>query len=310
MSKGTFQPPHPTKPQDNNGAIYIYNYAKSTDSITPLTFPNWPGATDFHPLGIAFDSTTSTLYVINHRRHSGSVIEIFHVSLSTHSATHTRTFSHPLIPAPNAMHLLGPGKMYISNDHYYRAAQSPLLSKIENFGGFPGGSVVYLDTVAPEESKIVARVPFANGIVDVNATTLAVASSMKPGIYFYEILANKGLEYVTYVRTPAGADNLSKDGNGKVLVAGHPYSPALVGVAKGRVGCDEEGSEEQRRACGCWAPSWVGEWTEEGGLRTLLSDGAQGEKGICSSSTAVRDVGRGVGIVSMLYGKGIAVFRE
>jgi arylesterase/paraoxonase len=31
---------------------------------------------------------------------------------------------------------------------------------------------------------------------------------------------------------------------------------------------------------------------------------------VCSSSTAVRDVERGVGMVSMLYGKGIVVFKE
>jgi arylesterase/paraoxonase len=31
---------------------------------------------------------------------------------------------------------------------------------------------------------------------------------------------------------------------------------------------------------------------------------------ICSSSTAVRDAKRGVGLVSMLYGKGLVVFNE
>jgi arylesterase/paraoxonase len=208
------------------------------------------------------------------------------------------------------MHLLGEGKMYITNDHLIRAAVSPLLARLESFGGFPGGSVVYLDTNAPELSKRVAQVPFANGVVEVNASTLAVASSMKPGIYFYRIAKDMRLDYLTYVRTPAGADNLSRDRDGKVLVAGHPHSPSLVDVAAGRVNCDEEGTEEQRRACGCWAPSWVGEWTEEGGLKTLLRDRAVGEKGICSSSTAVRDVQRGVGIVSMLYGKGIVVFKQ
>lgn len=201
--------------------------------------------------------------------------------------------------------------MYVSNDHYIRAATSPLLSKIETFAGIPGGPVVYVDINKPEENKVVARVPFANGIARLNATTLVVASSSKPGVYLYEIGEDgKELSYKNYVRTPAGADNLSVDKNGKLLIAGHPFAPDLMKVATGRENCKLDGSEEEKKACGCFSPSWVGEWSEEGGLKTLLMDEGTGKDGVCSSSTAVRDTKRGVGMVSMLYGKGVVVFKE
>jgi arylesterase/paraoxonase len=246
--------------------------------------------------------------VINHSRYSGSVIEIFHVSLSTNSATHVETLRHPLLHAPNALELVGEGKMYVTNDHYIRAATSPLLSKVESFAGVPGGTVVYIDTVSPASGRIVARVPFANGVVRFNASTLVVASSSKPGLLFYRF-AQDGvdLEQVKYVRTPAGPDNLSLDSEGKILIGGHPFVPSIMQVAKSRPECDEEGTEEQKAKCGCWAPSWVEEWSEEGGLRTLMMDSGND---ICSSSTAVRDAKRGVGLVSMLYGKGLVVFNE
>lgn len=310
LFQGTFQPPHPSKPHLNNGAIYLYNYANTADTIVPLTFTDFPNAADFHPLGLAFDSGTSQLYVINHSRHSGSVIEIFSVALGdgigSKTAKHIRTFAHPLLHAPNAIELLGEGRMYVTNDHYVRAAVSPLLSTIETFGGIPGGSVVYVDVNHPDEAKVVARLAFANGIVRLNESTLVVASSSKPGLYFYQFAEN-GIDLVfeKFVRTPAGADNLSLDGDGKILIAGHPFAPALVQVAEGRPECDEDGTIEQRKACGCWASSWVGEWSEENGTKTLFRDGG---REVCSSSTAVRDIERGVGFVSMLYGKGLMVF--
>lgn len=312
--QGTFHPPSTSKTVTNTGLIWIYAYTNphlpDSQALKPLTFPNFPHASDFHPLGLSFEAKSSTLYVVNHSRTTGSVVEIFKVSLKSAVAEHIRTFTHPLLHAPNAIHNLGDGKLFISNDHYIRAAVSPFLSKVETFSGIPGGTVVYTDIQNPDATKIVARVPFANGVAMLNASTLAVASSSSYGVYFYELGANHTLGYKAFIRTPAGADNLSVDSEGRLLVAGHPFAPTLMGVAGRRVGCDEEGSEEERAACRCDAPSWVGEWREGEGVRTLLRDGGEGEKGVCSSSTAVRDVKRGVGMVSMLYGRGLVVFKE
>lgn len=185
-----------------------------------------------------------------------------------------------------------------------RAATSPLLSKIETFSGAPGGTVVYIDTRFPQRAKVVARVPFANGVVQVNSSTLAVASSSKSGIYLFNANSNHDLDLKTIVRTPAAVDNLSVDREEKVLMAGHPFGPGLMKVSKGRAKCDPRGNGEEREACQCTAPSWVAEWSEAEGLNEVYrNDGTE----FCSSSTVVRDTTRGVGIVSGLYEAGILV---
>jgi arylesterase/paraoxonase len=164
---------------------------------------------------------------------------------------------------------------------------------------------VYIDTRFPKTARVVARVPFANGVALLNKTTLVVASSSKSGVYFFQREEFDGLDLKKVLRTPAAVDNLSVDANGKLLLAGHPFAPALMQVAKGRARCDVQGGKEEREACKCTSPSWVAEWSEEDGLRELYRDDG-GE--FCSSCTAVRDVRNGVGIVSGLYESGVLVF--
>jgi len=303
IQQGTFAPL--TNTTEDNGALYIYDYATDNAGIPiRITLTGASAPTDFHPLGIEFDAPTSTLYVINHSRFSGSVLEIFHLDIATAIATHRQTFRHTLLHAPNAIHILGPGKLYITNDHFLRAAVSPFLSKVESFSGLPGGTVVYVD-IATSSAKVVSRLPFANGVVALNTSTLVVASSTKPGLYFYTMNKDHSLTFSHYLRTSSGPDNLSLDkSTGRLMIAGHPFAPGLMQVSKGRPECDSEG---EKKECGCWTGSWVASWSEEEGVKTLMLSG--GEQGVCSSSTAVRDGGRGVGFVSMLYGKGIVVFK-
>ncbi|KAF2643354.1 calcium-dependent phosphotriesterase [Massarina eburnea CBS 473.64] len=292
-----------------SGRLWLYDYShpelSDSELLRPFIFKNFASENDFHPLGLEFDSLTSTLYVVSHAQ-SGSCIEIFQLEILSATATHVRTFTHPLVHTPNSIHSLGEGKLFVTNDHYMRAAVSPLLSKVETFSGVPGGTVVFVDLKEPEESKIVARVPFANGITMLNQTTLAVGSTSKSGVYFYDVEpSSHALTFKRVVRTPSLVDNISVDSKGILLIAGHPDVFRLMQVSKGRPSC-VEGSEkeEERKACECIAPSWAAEWSEEKGLRTFY----KGED-FCSSSMAVRDVERGVGIVSGLYEKGVMVFK-
>lgn len=269
---------------------------------------NYTIPADLNPLGIEFDASTSTLYVINHSRNSGSVIEVFQADVPNAVAKHVLTFKHPLIHTPNSIHSLGDGKLLVTNDHYVRAAISPLLSKIETFTGIPGGSIVYTDIRNPADTKTLAHIPFANGIAMLNATTVAVASSAKAGVYLYTLNPDDHtLAFQKSVRTPAGADNLSVDSNGKLLIAGHPFAPSLMQVSQGRANCNLEGSEEEKKACECTAPSWAAEWSEKDGLKEIYQD--SGEE-FCSSSTFARDVGRGVSFISGLYERGILLVKE
>ncbi|KAF1958887.1 calcium-dependent phosphotriesterase [Byssothecium circinans] len=292
-----------------SGALWLYDYSHpelpDSELLRPFTFKNFANADDFHPLGLELDVDTSTLYVVSHAQ-SGSCIEIFQLDVRSTTATHVRTFTHLLVQTPNSIHSLGDGKLFVTNDHYMRAAVSPLLSKIETFSAVPGGSVAYVDVKKPEESKVVARVPFANGITMLNKTTLAVGSTAKPGVYFYDVdPESHTLTFKRLVRTPVMVDNLSVDSKGVLLMAGHPDPFRLMQVSKGRPTCVEGSQDEEaRKACECIAPSWAAEWSEERGLRTLYKS-----EEFCSSTMAVRDVERGVGVVSGLYERGIMVFK-
>lgn len=189
-----------------------------------------------------------------------------------------------------------------------------MLAQIETWSGFPGGSVVYIDTKDPgveEKGKVLARVPFANGVERLNKTTVVVASSSKAGLYFYNITEEAdGTVDLTpsgFVRTPAAIDNLSvEEKTGKLLVAGHPFAPALVNVARRRGSCDSADFEgEMSEKCKCNAPSWAAEWSEDEGLKVLYQGNA-----ICGSTTVVRDGERGVGVVAGLYDRGVLVFKQ
>lgn len=302
---GTFLP-HEKLP---NGRLYLYDYAntklKEDKKLKQLTFVNFPNENDFHPLGIELDPETSTLYAVSHAQ-AGSCIEIFQLSIKDATLTHVQTFRHPLLHAPNSIRSLGNGQLYVTNDHMFRARVSPLLAKVETFSGLPGGTVVYTDVKQPDTTKIVARVPFANGIAELNSTTFAVASSSKAGVYLYEVQANHDFKFKTWFRAPAAVDNLSVDSNGKLLLSGHASALALMKVSKGRGICDPQSDvEAERAACECTAPSWAAQWSEKDGLKTLY-------KGVdfCASTTLVRDVKRGVAMISGLYDSGIMVIKE
>lgn len=303
------------KPEDGweNGGLWIYDYSSGlpdSEALKPLSLKKFFNANNFHPLGIEYEVGTSTLYVVNHARNA-SVIEMFKVFAKAGTATHIGTLKHDLIHAPNSIHALGDGKLFVTNDHYFHARLSPLLSNIETWAGVPIASVVYVDVNKPETGKIVARLPFANGVTMLNSTTLAVGASSKAGVYFYEVTPEHDLKSKGYFRTPSGVDNISVDGNGKLLLAGHPFAPALVELSQRRGECYMDRIQpgpripEDGQLCACDSPSWAAEWTQEDGLKELYK-GLE----ICSSSTVVRDASRGVGIVSALYDRGIMVFKE
>jgi arylesterase / paraoxonase len=260
---------------------------------------------DFHPLGIEVDFLTNTLYVVNHAQ-SGSRIEIFSLSDDRLTAKHIKAIQHHLLHAPNSIHSLGDGKIFITNDHYFRAAKFPLLSKIETWSGIPSGTIVYIDTNQPDTAKIVGRVPFANGMAMINSTTIAIASTGKMGVYFFDISPSYDLVSKGYIRAPTAVDNLSVDDKGTLLLAGHPFGLSTIQLARRRPNCyPDSDKEEHRKACECNAGSWVGEWAEDVGLKVLY----RGYE-ICSSTTAVRDGRRGVGMITGLYDRGLLVFMD
>lgn len=263
---------------------------------------------DFHPLGIEYQAASKTIIVVNHARAS-SRIEMFQLFAGETSAAHIRSLEHPLLAAPNSVLAISENELMITNDHHFSQRNGPVMSVLETYSGLPGGSVTYVkydpkSTSRPIVVQILTRLNFANGIILLNASTIAVASSGLASVTLYTIETAGGevaprLAHYRTIRIPFHADNLSVDDSGKLLIAGHPHAPSLEELAKNSARCN--GIEDQSSGkCDHKAPSAIAEWSEQGGLVSLYL-GLDYQ----SSTTALRDLDRNIGIAVGLYEKGI-----
>ncbi|KAI1338397.1 putative paraoxonase [Xylariaceae sp. FL0016] len=307
--------------------LYIYDY-KDTEaseelSLKRVEFVDFKHEVDFHTLGLAFDESSSTLYATSHR-HDQPAIEMFKLDLTAHTAKHLRSIQHELLHGPNAIAIINNHEFYVTNNNHFLVADHPFLNHVETYLGLPGGTVVHVDIMpqlvdpsSPVQANVVKRVPFANGIEIINQTTLAVASSSHAAVYFFDVTAPTApntaptLTHASKLRVPFMADNLSLSKDGRLMIAGHPHIISLSRFAKSRHVCNDPASlasaspQLQLECAKFTAPSWVAEWTPEGGLKSLYADTEYP-----SSATAVRDADRKVGIVAGLYAKGVMVWTE
>ncbi|KAL8294582.1 hypothetical protein RB597_007786 [Gaeumannomyces tritici] len=320
-----------------NGELFLYRYedAGEHDALQKIQLVGYGGEEsegDFHPLGIEYHAPSNRLFVANHHRH-GSRLEIFGLDLHATQpvARHIRTITHPLLNSPNSIAVVSKNELYVTNDHLFPVGAHPWLSSLETYLAPPLACVTYLklDDQALEptsqadpvlEAHKVARLPFPNGMALLNSTTLAVAATSHLAVYLYEIgpkLADGSsspeiLRLLDKVPVPFFPDNISVDKRGVLLIAGHPHPGALGKVKEARRVCmDALHGSGDAEAAGCsgrkiTAPSWVSEWTEEAGLRHLYV----AHDGFGSSSTAVRDVDKGLGIITGLYEEGVLVWKE
>jgi hypothetical protein len=256
---------------------------------------------------MAYHAPSSTLFATNHLK-DGSRLEVFKLDFTGGKivALHKRTIKHPLLHAPNSMTAINEHELYVTNDHYFPAREHPVLSVVETYSVFPGGSVVHVDIAEEVTCRVLSRIPFANGVVFTDPTTLVVASTNKASLFVYSVnQTTRDLSLRNTVRFPYMVDNLSADSNGKLLVAGHPHAPSMVAYMESRPLCNSEAGKDQEICKTTVAATWVSEWTEKEGRRDLYA-GTEYPTGC----TAVRDVSRKFGIVSGLYAKGLLVWRE
>ncbi|KAI1100524.1 hypothetical protein F4804DRAFT_44403 [Jackrogersella minutella] len=305
--------------------IYAYDYsdasAPESKSLKRFEILDYELGTDFHTLGLAFDETTSTLFVSNHRK-AGPTVEMFTLDLEAFTAKHFRTIRHPLLHGPNAIALVNSHELLITNDHYFLAEEYPTLSMLESYLGLPLGTVVHVDIssllkdpAGTVEATVVARQPFANGVTFLNETTVVVASTTKPAIYFYNFTKPDSasaptLTYQSLIRVPYYIDNLQVSQDGAIYAAGHPHPPSLNKYAATRHICNSpdlsSADASVREECRTTqATSWVSKWTEEKGVEHIYI-GAD----YPTSCTAAFDSKRKIGVVSGLYAKGIMVWRD
>ena len=265
----------------------------------------------FHPLGLEYYTESRTLYVINHCK-TGLTIEAFIVDEHVTKLTHLRTIKHPLLLTPNSIVSISADEVYITNDHKWVKRYQPLLAGFETLAAYPGGSVVYMN-FATNETRKVAYLPFANGITQLSGNRIAVSSTTLLAVYIYAMdPETHALTLIRKLPTEFWPDNLSTDSSGNLLIAGHPFAIGLEKVAKGQHKYDLDGrgeaepgllSAEDAPRSGSWVAEWDG--NDEGVLRTLYVG-----YDIPSSTSAVRDVKRGMGLVSGLYGRGVLVWSE
>ncbi|KAI0881276.1 uncharacterized protein GGS22DRAFT_73141 [Annulohypoxylon maeteangense] len=304
--------------------IFAYDYtdasAPDSKSLKRFEILGYEPGADFHTLGIAFDEATSTLFVANHRK-DGPAVEMFTLDLAAFTAKHFRTIRHPLLHGPNSIALMNSRELLITNDHYFLTEEYPTLALLETYLGLPLGTVVHVDISAlladptgEVKATVVAHVPFANGIKFLNESTIAVASTTKLAVYFYDFKQAEAasvptLSYKSLVRIPYFIDNVQVSQDGALYVAGHPHPPSLNKYAANRHKCNSPDlasadAAVQEECKTSEAFSWVSKWTEEKGLEHLYV-GAD----YPSSCTAAFDSKRKVGVVVGLYAKGLMVWR-
>lgn len=186
-----------------------------------------------------------------------------------------------------------------------------MLNKIESYIGLPSASVVHFD-MRTGKAEVVVRLPYANGIIPLNETHWAVSSTNTPAVFIYASdNETDALVLQKKIIAPFFVDNLRLDRSGKLLIAGHPHPGPLDDVAlnQRKYNLDNDPlakgllPEKDRPR----SPSWVAEWdgNEEGKLKNLFIS-----HDFDTACAASRDVERGVGFVSGLYGKGIMMWKE
>ncbi|KAI1137267.1 hypothetical protein F5Y05DRAFT_388648 [Hypoxylon sp. FL0543] len=305
------------------GYFYDDASAPESESLKRFEIQGYEPLADFHTLGMTYDEKSSTLFVVNHRK-DGPTIEAFKLDLTAFTAKHFRTVRHPLLHAPNAIALINGHELLVTNDHYFLSDKSRALSTLETYLGLPLGTVVHVDIssllqdpAGTVEANVLTRVPFANGIAFLNETTLAVASTTRPGVYFYTFTKSESnssappiLSYKALVKYPYYVDNIHVSRDGALYAAGHPHPPSLNKFSATRHKCnspdiataDPSVQEECRKTK---AASWITKWTEDKGVENLYVG-----YDFPTSCTAAFDAQRKIGVVAGLYAKGIMIWRE
>ena len=248
--------------------------------------------------------------MINHAP-SGTRVEWYTLNVETGEAKLESYIQDPTnLPAPNSLAAVSGSEVFITNDHLMPVRANPILGKIETYGGIPGGSVTYLQLGEDGTSSVttLVRIPFANGVVMLNDTTLAVASSSTASVRLFKInhsseTGSPELVQRSSIWVPFVPDNISLDSKGKLLITGHPHPPSLEKVARHNRFC-EDPATASTETCDLPKLSWVAEWSEQEGLKTLYAGSDYG-----TSTTAVRDWTAGIGIVTGLYERGILTWQ-
>jgi arylesterase / paraoxonase len=278
----------------------------------PIKFPIDYDEPTYHPLGINFYKGSESKYIfsVNHAHSDslGSSIEMYELSSDGLSAIYVKTIRDPLMYTPNSVFPISETEILFTNDHKFSHANEFWLAEVETFLALPTGSIVYLNHETGE-ARVLDQISYANGITTLNSTHMAVSSTLVPAVHIYSYESDwSQITLEQKLRPKFAADNLHLDSDGKLLIAGHPHSILCAIVAKENKLYDFDGNEPKLKAKGekRRAPSWVVEWDGNGDgiLKDLFISNKFG-----TSTAAVRDVSRNIGMIFGLYEEGVLVFK-
>ncbi|KAF2221961.1 hypothetical protein BDZ85DRAFT_264664 [Elsinoe ampelina] len=293
------------------GALYLYDYAgkhPENDELREIKLMDYPHAgKDFHPLGLGYHAPSNRIFVVNLSKERRPRIEVFRLHLSEAAATFIQSIKHVHLPSPNSIYAISENSFYVTNDHYFPHRQNALLNQIETFGALPISTVdkvTFSDTTVG--IKTMARLPFPNGIVRLNDTAFAVASTTSASVRLYHEDKKSGKwtekESISVRMLP---DNLSVDEEGTLFIAGHAHTTSITKYAKTRAECNTPEGSKTQKCKDLKSPSMVVSWTRREGVKEIYTDVKYG-----AACTAVRDSKAKVGIISSLYDRGLLVWKE
>lgn len=213
------------------GGLYLYDMTSRPGRFTPIALPpNLP----FHPHGMSLFATPDGqifLQVINHRDANRHTVEIFLLQLAadgTPTVRHRGSVSSDLFVHPNGIAAVGPEAFYLTND---RGSGPGWVHMVENLLQLSRSTVVYHDG---RFVRVVAEdIAFANGVeLSADGGTLLTASTLWRMLMTYARDPSSGMLLRTgSLPLPFGPDNIRRDANGDLWVAGHPNAFAFIGHA-------------------------------------------------------------------------------
>lgn len=162
----------------------------------------------FHPHGIALyqEGKKNYLYVVNHRKDNVHAIEIF--LIKGNHLIHKQSLYHSALKDPNDLHVIKKNQFYVTN--------------------FSQNNVLFFNN--HRWSIATSNIPYANGINGLNKNQfIYVASSLLRQVIEYradtktgELIKNRAFSVHMY------GDNIEKDKNGHLWIAGHLTVPSFL----------------------------------------------------------------------------------
>lgn len=213
------------------GGLYLYDLTSRPGRLTRLELPP---SLPFHPHGMGLFAAPDGqifLHVINHRSADRHTVEIFLLQLAadgTPTVRHRGSVASDLFVHPNGIAAAGPESFYLTND---RGSGPRWMHMAENLLQLSRSTLVYHDG---RFARVVAEdIAFANGIeVSTDGGTVLAGSTLwRMLLAFTREPASGMLLRIGSLPLPMGPDNIRRDDNGDLWVAGHPNAFAFIGHA-------------------------------------------------------------------------------